>query len=58
MTLPGLNPKQQEELLKKANKEFYFRLRYLWKAIKRLNSISGIKMNINGFLELLESLKS
>ncbi len=58
ITLPGLNPKQQEELLKKANKEFYFRLRYLWKAIKRLNSISGIKMNINGFLELLESLKS
>lgn len=54
--LPGLSPKTQEKLLKKANSDFYFRWRYIWKALKRLRSITGIKVTINGFIELIESL--
>jgi len=53
-TPDNMTKEQLLEIHKQAYKEFYFRPKYIFKAIKRLNSLTSIKQTLAGFRALVK----
>ncbi|MBF0301027.1 MAG: radical SAM protein, partial [Oligoflexia bacterium] len=54
MNLPNLTSERIQELHRQAYKEYYFRLKYIWKKLTGINSFTEVKNLVNGFLLLLK----